>query len=188
MIVGLNSAANIVEHMSQIHISHKILNKINSKIKSDKIANDTLKILVVHHHLLPFIEPKWQNNVSVNNVTETVDTSLIVNSARLQSWLGENKFHMVLHGHKHLFHGREDLLWHDRLYEREQRKLLILGAGSIGVKDDSRRPSPPSFNEILVFKSQESEFKFSVSINRIKETSTNFIIEEWIKKKPFNFN
>jgi len=182
LIVGLNSAASIEEYNSQIFVLPSTLNKLNKKINSDNVDDETLKILVVHHHLLPFIEPKWDNTVSVTSIKEKVDTSLIVNSARLQSWLGENKFHLVLHGHKHIFHGREDLLWHDRLYESEQRKLLILGAGSIGVKDDSRRPSPPSFNQIQVFKSQKTEFKFSVTVNVIKEKSTNYVIEDWIKR------
>lgn len=182
LVLGLNSAASIDEYNSQIFISPKILNELSKKIVADNVSDETLRILVVHHHLLPFIEPKWDNTVSVTSIKEKVDTSLIVNSARLQSWLGENRFHLVLHGHKHIFHGREDLLWHDRLYESEQRKLLILGAGSVGVKDDSRRPSPPSFNQIRVYKTQKTEFKFSVTVKAIKEKSTNFVIEDWIKR------
>lgn len=181
LVVGVNSAANICDYMSQIYISPNILNEIGESIIKLNSVN-TLKIFVTHHHLLPFVEPKWDNIVEIDSVKEKIDNSLTINSARVQSWLGENNFHLVLHGHKHLFHGREDLLWHDRLYDNEQRKLILLGAGSIGVKDDSRRPSPICFNTIKVFRKDNRDYRFSINVNAIKEKATNYIIEEWIHK------
>jgi hypothetical protein len=136
LFVGVNSAACINREHDPIVIQPIILEEIRVFLEKHQEFADLLKVFVIHHHLLPFAEPSWAtadnvHRTKIEDILRHPDTSIVANSAKLQSWLAENGFSLVLHGHKHIFHGREDSLW--KADSDPKRKIIILGAGSAGV-------------------------------------------------------
>jgi calcineurin-like phosphoesterase family protein len=146
--VSVNSAASINQIGDPILLRPQVLPLVKNQLHVLAPPAGALRVFVLHHHLLPFADPPWGNTADTQEVREKPDTTYVANSARLQSWLAESAFHLVLHGHKHIFHGREDLLWRtDETWNAS--KVLILGAGSAGVnRREMGRIVPHSFNLI----------------------------------------
>jgi len=94
------------------------------------------------------------------------DPDLVANSAKIQGWLAQRRFHLVLHGHKHTSHGREDLLW--RKNDMTGRRLLIVGAGSAGVERKHRAHIEPlTFNVITATRFSEQRWQVRVEVQQI---------------------
>ncbi len=104
-------------------------------------GDDDLRMLVVHHHLLPFKENHRHETVDPMTPEDRSDDTIIANSARVQAWLAAHRFTMVLHGHKHRAHVRHDVL--ATRHDDETRDILVLGAGSAGVHEDERAGDDP---------------------------------------------
>jgi len=128
-----------------VFVSPSVLDRIGKSLPK-RGKDGELRLLVLHHHLMPFAE----NPVSGHDPETPIgrqDPSIVENSARLQTWLARNGFHVVLHGHKHVPHGREDRLWRAG-DPGAGRQLLVVGAGSAGVVQDERGTEGLSYNVI----------------------------------------
>jgi hypothetical protein len=167
VIIGLNSAANLDKSTGKIYVDNDLLTRIEKRIDDDN-TKAYCKILVIHHHLFPFAEASWGTSTDPKIINESVDETVVVNSARLQGWLIENEFSLVLHGHRHSFHGRVDTLWHKKVANIEDRRLIIIGGGSAGVYEKERKDEL-SFNEIIINEISKDNFKITISINDIED-------------------
>jgi len=142
LVVGVNSAAALEDKSLPIEVAASALARIEELLRSR--PRGEFRIFALHHHLLPFTEPRSSDPADM----ERADPTIVGNSARLQSWLAKHDFSLVLHGHRHKFHGRSDTLWR-KSDPQSGRTVLIAGAGSAGVFDDEREQSEPlSYNVI----------------------------------------
>lgn len=135
LLLGLNSAASINGLGDPVTVGKEVKALLQlPKIRTLCNDDSRVKICTLHHHLFPFVEsPFWASYHNPHAPMPPFDRSIISNSADLQVWLKERSFDLVCHGHKHDFHGREDLLW--RVGDRQSpRRLAVIGAGSAGVE------------------------------------------------------
>jgi hypothetical protein len=133
-------------------------------VKDRLPASQGLRICVVHHHLFPFIEPAY-GDVSDVSADPPQDLSLIVNAAEVQKWLIDNKFQVVLHGHKHRPHGRSDTLWHPHAVAGS---IAVIAAGSAGVNAKGLgQPDALSYNLVEAHAEAGSRWQFDVNIQEI---------------------
>lgn len=171
LVVSANSAAGINKTSDPAYFRPPVLRAISEQIKIHRGESNLFRVFVLHHHLLPFYEPSWNDTVDAKAVLEKVDTNVVVNSARIQSWLSSEGFDLVLHGHKHLFHGREDTLWREG-DGATARKIVILGAGSSGVTREELAPKTShSANVIDVNQLNGSAWKLDAETFEIDEDS-----------------
>ncbi len=151
LFLTVNSAAAITgaNKNTPVHIRKDVFDAIEKQLRSTPAPIDNereeLRILVVHHHLLPFYELNWGKTASLHAPPDKPDGTVIANSADLQNWLATNHFRIALHGHKHVPHGREDIL-----YRRDDpaRPLVVIGAGSCGVFSKERAGESLSYHRI----------------------------------------
>jgi predicted MPP superfamily phosphohydrolase len=181
LIVAVNSAATINRLEDPILLRPRVFQLIENHVSRLRVSSKTLKVFVLHHHLLPFAEPRWSSVIDINEVRERPDTSIVANSAKLQSWLAENSFSIVLHGHKHIFHGREDLLWrHGSSYE--EKKLLILGAGSAGVTTkELGKDIAHSFNILDIARRSSNVWDVRILTASITDKKLEHGITDWFE-------
>lgn len=172
LFVSINSAAAIGNKDNTcIHVRKDVLDAIETHLKADRFAQTSgkdgeLRVLVVHHHLFPFYELNWGTHAKLHSVQEKPDETLISNSAELQSWLSDQHFKVVLHGHKHIPHGRLDTLY--RKIEAA-RPIIVLGAGSSGVYAKGRSGEPLSYNRITTCKLSDSRWSVQVETRSIPD-------------------
>jgi 3',5'-cyclic AMP phosphodiesterase CpdA len=91
-IIGINSAAYDdpdSKHHGAIYKDQ--LNALEGLLSEKQIPRDKLKICLIHHHLIQYTEP----------IPESADFSILVGAEALAAILAENKFDLLLHGHKH---------------------------------------------------------------------------------------
>jgi 3',5'-cyclic AMP phosphodiesterase CpdA len=171
LVVAVNSAAHIeATHGKPVFITPAALLAIEDKIHEMKIREGALRIFVLHHHLFPFAERDWQNATDPMAVKEALDSTLTWNSAKLQGWLAQHSFRVVLHGHKHLSHGRKDVLWRTGDKAPDGRGIFVIGAGSAGVEDGHREHGEPlSYNIISVARLSKERWNVDVSVCQIEE-------------------
>lgn len=168
LIVAINSAALLEDKSTPVVVTVETLEAVEQLLRDLKLPETTLRLFVLHHHLLPFAEPGWSNVRDPRKVPDTADPSTVANSAKLQSWLVQHGFQVVLHGHKHMSHGRADVLWRHR--DKEGRRLVIIGAGSAGVEGSHRAPLEPlSYNIIRVTRLSSCRWTVDVSVRQIGE-------------------
>ncbi len=167
LVIGVNSAASLMTSGTPVYVDPDVLQAIEEHVAKLGISARTLRLFVVHHHMLPFAEPPWRDNLAADHVPDEPDPTLVANSAKLQGWLSANGFHIVLHGHKHLSHGREDILWR-RGDPAEGRRLLVVGAGSAGVAAGHRvHTEPLTFNVLDIARLAEVRWDVRVATRRI---------------------
>jgi 3',5'-cyclic AMP phosphodiesterase CpdA len=166
LVVSVNSAAHIAgKDKSSIHIRPTILRKIDDALRS--ISAD-LRIFVLHHHLLPFADPSGSGVYDPRAVPDKPDPTMVANSAKLQTWLAQHAFSLVVHGHKHLSHGRTDVLW--KTDSETGRRLFIVGAGSAGVASHERAHSTPlGYNLITLTQLSSTRWQADVAVRQIAE-------------------
>lgn len=170
LFVSINSAAYIndpARHGVPIYVSADLLRLITQYLSlgSTSLSGPRLRIFVMHHHLLPFAEPRWGNTVDYGAPPNEPDPTIVANSAALQAWLARTKFDIVLHGHKHMAHGRSDRLWRRVQYDNSERHTLIVGAGTAGVSDDQiPRNEGLSLNEIKLVRIDLERWNATVQV------------------------
>lgn len=170
LIVAVNSAAHLEDSGTPIYIRPDILQGIEDHLQKMAVSPRTLKIFVLHHHLLPFAENNSVGAVDPNDVKDKPDPTIVWNSAKLQDWLALNSFHVVLHGHKHLSHGREDVLWRRGDASQHGQRIFVIGAGSAGVEAEHREPGEPlSYNLLSVARLSEGRWNIDVSVRFVDE-------------------
>jgi hypothetical protein len=174
LFVAINSAAHLEEQGTPVYINEETLRAIEDRIGGLPIPSRALRVMVLHHHLLPFVEaaPRGVRDPAV--VPDEADSTIVWNSAKLQEWLVDNHFRVVLHGHKHISHGRQDILWRRRdsaEVSRVERRLFIVGAGSAGVEDSHRpRNEPLSFNVVAFSRLSDTRWQVQVAVREVSES------------------
>jgi 3',5'-cyclic AMP phosphodiesterase CpdA len=174
-VVTVNSAARQETAGKPVYVDSDVLGAIRDRLGAGSPSR--LRIFVLHHHLLPFIEPNYGDTIDTLALPET-DPTIVANSAEIQKWLEKTGFHVVLHGHKHRPHGRRDTLWSSS--SSSGRRLFIIGAGSAGVMKRERAggEDPLSVNNILALPSAEETWHVSVSVTRLSEDRSSITEEE----------
>lgn len=170
LLVGVNSAAHLQTFKrGQVVIERKVLQFVTDQIAKLKVPDTALRVFALHHHLLPFAEGPSAKSYDPSKVYDRPDPSLVANSAKLQTWLAKNQFHLVLHGHKHVSHGREDIL--RKLHAPVGgHKVLILGAGSSGVIPHERMHTEPlNFHIIDIDRLAKRRWAAQVHIRKVDE-------------------
>lgn len=169
VVVAFNSAAGLQNDKTPVRIDPSALERLDDHLKNltIPIPDEALRICVLHHHLFPFAEAPWEPTGDARMAFEMkADPDLLANSAKLQGWLAQRGFHLVLHGHKHTSHGRDDLLW--RRNDRSGRRLLIIGAGSAGVEQGHRSNMEPlSFNEVTATRVSRKRWQIDTAVREI---------------------
>jgi 3',5'-cyclic AMP phosphodiesterase CpdA len=139
LILGLNTAFASQKGEEEVFISPSIRERVEEMIKLHAVGDDIVKILVIHHHLLPFASLD-DSNEDDSNETEikkefAPDVGMLANSADVQSWLARLGFSLVLHGHRHQVHIRRDSSFRPIATAGMENdwNLVIVGAGSAGV-------------------------------------------------------
>jgi 3',5'-cyclic AMP phosphodiesterase CpdA len=165
-IFAVNSAAYSGKGGTPAAVGPEVLRAVESLVAT--VPDHALRVFVLHHHLLPFAVPDWEATIDSHAWPDKADPSTVLNSARLQGWLAENQFHLVLHGHKHVTHGRRDTLWR-KDDPPEGREMLIVGAGSAGVEEQQRRGEPLSYNVILAHHDSRRRWRIDVEVRRIAD-------------------
>jgi len=166
IVVTVNSAAHIEKDKRAIHIRPTVLKKIHDTLEN---VTADLRIFVLHHHLLPFAEPFSAGVYDPTSVPDKADPTIVANSAKLQTWLAQHSFSLVVHGHKHLSHGRADVLW-KKTDAETGRRLFVVGAGSAGVATHERGPSIPlGYNLITLTQLSSTRWQADVAVRQISE-------------------
>jgi 3',5'-cyclic AMP phosphodiesterase CpdA len=167
VIVAVNSAAHLTErNATPVYVRPEVLKAVAARLK--EVPVDALRVFVLHHHILPFAEPHWQATTDAHDLPDKADPTIVGNSARLQTWLSETGFHLVLHGHKHQAHGRADRLWHREHAGGQQ--LVVVGAGSASVEREHVRPDPHAYNVISALRSTSRRWNIQVDVRQVSET------------------
>src|SRR5262245_5824751 len=174
-VVTVNSVARQENAGKPVYVDPEVLAAIRDRLGAGSPSR--LRIFVLHHHLLPFVEPNQSDTIDALALPEA-DPTIVANSAELQKWLEKTGFHLVLHGHKHRPHGRRDTLWSSG--SSSGRRLFIVGAGSAGVMKRERAggEDPLSVNNILALPSAEETWHVSVSVTRLSEDRSSITEEE----------
>ncbi|WP_437665613.1 metallophosphoesterase family protein [Sorangium sp. So ce1182] len=170
ILVGVNSAAFLHTRMNgQVVIAPQVLQDIGEHLGKLGSHKDALRVFALHHHVLPFAEGPGPEGYDPARVHDRPDWSLVANSAKLQTWLARHEFHLILHGHKHVSHGREDTL--RKLHApTEGHKVLVLGAGSAGVMAAERMHTEPlNFHVIDIDRVARRRWSVQVHIRLINE-------------------
>lgn len=173
MVVAVNSAAAMTSTDGPIYIDQDILQLIEKRLNEISPDPNLLRVFVLHHHLLPFAEHPWNhgNPVTIGKVFEKPDKDIVANSAKVQTWLADNRFNLVLHGHKHISHHREDTL--RREDDPAASKVVIIGAGSAGAGDSSRGHNEPlSYGIIDTHRLSNKRWSVRTVIRKISEHRT----------------
>jgi 3',5'-cyclic AMP phosphodiesterase CpdA len=166
VVVSVNSAAHIQQEKRPVHIRPALLKQIDEQLDG---LNASLRIFVLHHHLLPFAEPSSAGAWDPQTVPDTPDPTIVANSAKLQTWLAQRGFTLVVHGHKHLSHGRVDELW-KKTDAEGGRRLFIVGAGSAGVATHERGPNIPlCYNLITLTQLSDKRWQAEIAVRQISE-------------------
>lgn len=176
-VVTVNSVAEQKTSGQPVYVDRGVLDAIKTRLGVGAPA--TLRIFVLHHHLLPFVEPNTADTLDALAIPEA-DPTIVANSAELQRWLDKNGFHLVLHGHKHRPHGRRDTLWSSGSGPSSPRRLFIIGAGSAGVMKSERAggEDPLSVNTISAIPAAEGRWNVGVSVTKLADDRESITEDE----------
>jgi hypothetical protein len=169
LVVAVNSAAYMNDTANKgfpVFVGPGELRLIADRVASLNIPQGLMRIFVVHHHLFPFATPAWQDVVDASKVPDRADLDIVANSAKFQAWLAENQFELVLHGHKHLSHSRDDTLRRKR--DPDGCRLVVVGAGSAGV-GRHHRVEALTYNVIDAEQIGTARWSLSVDTREISE-------------------
>lgn len=119
IFVGYNSALldgpNEINHPGDVR--KEDLDLLNTELSL--LDNNKIKVFVIHHHLYPYTDPIYKK-----------DFSIISNSEELLKFISQNKFDLIIHGHKHFPRFKT-------ISEDYCKNINILLAGSFSCKIDS---------------------------------------------------
>jgi len=165
LVVGVNSAASFLTTDEPVFVEPGVLTMIADHIVTLGVPPTALRVFVVHHHLFPFAEPPWGDAYDASGVPDKADPTIVANSAKLQAWLADHDFHVVLHGHKHLSHGRRDVLWRHG-DPAEGHGLFIVGAGSAGQHTPTE---PLTYNVVTATRLAQGRWDVNVAVRKITD-------------------
>ena len=175
LAIGTNSAALLGQHPQQIEypvaVTPATFRALDLLMANRRPDVAQIRIFVLHHHLLPFVEPNWgPTDDGDADLGMEPDSSLVANSGQLQAWLATHQFQVVFHGHKHIAHGRMDQLWTGR--QEENRQVIVIGGGSAGVSGNYRpNQEPLCYNLVDVEQTSDGSTQTRVFTQQITRVS-----------------
>ncbi|MHA1440068.1 MAG: metallophosphoesterase family protein [Promethearchaeota archaeon] len=171
-IIGINSCIEESEEKAGIgSVGKNQLAWIEKEIRKKEINPDEyLLIAVLHHHLVPVklvnLIPATKKKFEKREFSFTHDAGLVLN------WLIDNNISLVLHGHQHRqFSGIESRITD---LSKLNKRILIQGAGSVGLVPDPQDVNFNSYNLIQIDKNR----KFKISIRKSKDIERGFGFEK----------
>lgn len=126
--------------------------------------NSGIKVAVMHHHLHPF--PELLQDRSLGDEVWN-DTSTIRDAGYVEQRLERLGFDLVLHGHKHKPQLRETLVRHAFEENEGDCKLIVSGAGSVGV------------NAVELEHNQANHYALIEVLRARREANAEFLRVEW---------
>jgi 3',5'-cyclic AMP phosphodiesterase CpdA len=141
IVAAINSAAFVQKDTPETHrgrLSDEGLKQLEAQLSTleSDVFRSSIRVAIVHHHpiLIPDLaEPRRRYDA-------------IVDGGFLMKVLRAHRFHLVLHGHKHLpYHFSEDShAAYSTVEPREQRPIFVVCGGSVGSKELSDRMAAPT--------------------------------------------
>jgi len=122
LVVGYNSSHHDEPnkfHHGLIHTAH--ITEMRNTLSKIPVANTQLRLFLVHHHLLQYDDP----------TPELPDGSIMVNAEKLQAFLRDFRFDILVHGHKHVPRFTTHSL-------NGAPEVAVLSSGSFSVQIDTR--------------------------------------------------
>src|SRR5207248_266628 len=80
LVVAVNSAAHTQDGNLPVFISQPLLDAMGEHIHKNYGDAPQLRIFVLHHHLLPFVENPWGPSFNFRNPPEKMDATMLANS------------------------------------------------------------------------------------------------------------
>jgi hypothetical protein len=169
VVITANSAAELASdaRSAPCPVDTERLDEALKRLGTSVKVKTPFRVFVVHHHLLPFYEVNWEAHDDRDTKRDFVDPSMVANSAKLQTWLAKNGFQVVLHGHKHIPHTRDDVLFRR---DDPPRRLVAVGAGSAGVVSEQRKSEPLSFNVLDIWRLSHERWGVRIGARRFPDS------------------
>ncbi|HVG33164.1 MAG TPA: metallophosphoesterase [Pyrinomonadaceae bacterium] len=144
-IVGFNSCIyeNAQHHYGFIGLRQ--LEAAEELLEDHEATKDVVRLAFFHHHLHPFPEPI----VRTDDLEMWTDLSTIRDAGFVERKLEELGFDIVLHGHKHKPQVRETSVKDLRASTLESSRLIVCGAGSVGVCADELEHNMSNHYEVI---------------------------------------
>lgn len=131
------------EHfMGMGFVGNDQLNAIEKELSLTK-DKPVIRILVMHHHLLPVM---FSEKPAIDHMY-----SMMLDSEAISQFIIRNKINVVLHGHAH----KEYYAEITREVEQIKHKYYILGTGSVGAIQEDLSDSRPNMFSTLSFSQSE---------------------------------
>ncbi|MEP1698308.1 MAG: metallophosphoesterase [Paracoccaceae bacterium] len=162
LFCSFNSCVYENEQHHYGYISQDQQRNVRDLIDELEIADNAVRVAVVHHHVHPFPEALK----TTDEDGHWVDLSTIRDGGLFEKFLERNEFDFVLHGHKHQPQIRETTV-RDRTSPESLKSLIVCGAGSCGVAS-SELPH-----------SMGSHFEFIEVFGRPRTMGAEFARIEW---------
>lgn len=119
IVVGYNSSRHD-DRNAEIHhglVTSESLEWLRNQLPAIDLGKQRTKVFLVHHHPIQYSD----------HIPDTPDFSVMANAENLLNLLGEFKFDLLLHGHKHMPHFNTHTI-------NLNFPLVILGAGSFSCQ------------------------------------------------------
>ena len=143
-LAGLNSCVFEDQDSHYGFVGKKQLQVVKQQLMD--IADETVKIAVLHHHVIPVKELyEFQKGEVV------MDRSIVRDFSLVEEQLHGLGFDIVLHGHKHVPSLRESSLRSVLVGDQNPKRLIICGAGSVSVADEELPQAVRNQFQILHF-------------------------------------
>lgn len=128
-LLGLNSCVYETHQDHYGFIGGRQMRVAEELLEEQETPAGAIRVAMFHHHLHPFPE-----QVELNGSTDPwVDISIIRDSGIVERKLERMNFDVILHGHKHKPQLRETTIRNLDNGSSDSTKLIVCGAGSIGV-------------------------------------------------------
>lgn len=147
LILGFNSCVFENEQHHYGLVGEKQL--IRAKEMLNGLDPQTLRIAVLHHHVIPV-----ENRIEIRDDEVAFDVSIVRDFALVEDHLHRLGIDVVLHGHKHMPALRELRLHSSSTRNLPSKSIVICGAGSSGVCEDELPHQTGNHMEILNFHSR----------------------------------
>jgi tetratricopeptide (TPR) repeat protein len=128
LLAGLNTCVYESEQHHFGFVGERQLQSLRRIITEGGYARETLKVLMMHHHLHPLPELLKPRGIEI----PWLDMSILRDSGLVESYLAELGFDVLLHGHKHKSILREVVLRDASVPPASRQPLVVCGAGSLG--------------------------------------------------------
>lgn len=164
MIVGLNSCVYETEQHHYGFIGGNQLRHLERLMDKGVVEPAGLLVAVLHHHLHPFPEPLQTQR---EGAEVWMDMSTVRDAGLVEKRLERLGFDLVLHGHKHKPQLRETVV-KDRGYtDNQPGRLIVCGAGSIGVNSSELEHNIANHYEVIEL------------LRMPRQTGVDFVRIEW---------